>query len=38
MKGVRFETLERICEFLDCEPGDILRMGRAATRQGGPQA
>ena len=23
--GVRFETLEGICEFLDCQPGDILR-------------
>ncbi|MBU1374461.1 MAG: helix-turn-helix transcriptional regulator [Alphaproteobacteria bacterium] len=25
VKGVRFDTLERICEFLDCQPGDILR-------------
>jgi putative transcriptional regulator len=25
VKGVRFETLERICEFLDCQPGDILK-------------
>lgn len=25
VKGVRFETLERICEFLDCQPGDLLR-------------
>jgi putative transcriptional regulator len=25
VKGVRFETLERICEFLQCQPGDILR-------------
>jgi putative transcriptional regulator len=24
VKGVRFETLARICEFLDCVPGDIL--------------
>lgn len=24
VKGVRFDTLERICEFLDCQPGDIL--------------
>lgn len=30
VKGVRFETLERICEFLDCEPGDILRIDRAS--------
>jgi len=25
VKGVRFETLERICEFLECQPGDLLR-------------
>lgn len=24
MKGVRFETLAKICEALDCKPGDIL--------------
>ncbi|MFK8033631.1 MAG: helix-turn-helix domain-containing protein [Hyphomicrobiales bacterium] len=24
VKGVRFETLERICETLECQPGDIL--------------
>ncbi|MGV0876688.1 helix-turn-helix transcriptional regulator [Martelella sp. FLE1502] len=24
VKGVRFETLERICAALDCQPGDIL--------------
>lgn len=24
VKGVRFDTLERICEFLDCQPGDLL--------------
>lgn len=23
-KGIRFETLGKICEFLDCQPGDIL--------------
>lgn len=23
-KGMRFETLEAICEALDCQPGDIL--------------
>jgi putative transcriptional regulator len=23
-KGIRFETLEKICEILDCQPGDIL--------------
>jgi putative transcriptional regulator len=24
VRGVRFETLERICEVLDCQPGEIL--------------
>ena len=23
-KGIRFATLESICEALDCQPGDIL--------------
>lgn len=24
VKGVRFETLEKICEFLECQPGELL--------------
>ena len=24
VKGVRFETLEKICAALDCQPGDLL--------------
>ncbi len=24
VKGVRFATLEKICEALECKPGDIL--------------
>ena len=24
VKGVRFSTLERICEILECQPGDLL--------------
>lgn len=24
VKGVRFDTFERICEFLACQPGDLL--------------
>lgn len=24
VKGVRFDTLDRICKALDCQPGDIL--------------
>lgn len=28
VKGVRFDTLEKICEALDCQPGDILEYRR----------
>ena len=24
VKGVRFDTLEKICEALQCQPGDVL--------------
>ncbi|KAF1069125.1 MULTISPECIES: helix-turn-helix transcriptional regulator [unclassified Variovorax] len=24
VRGVRFDTLERICEALQCQPGDLL--------------
>lgn len=24
VKGIRFETLARICAALDCQPGDLL--------------
>jgi putative transcriptional regulator len=24
VKGVRFATLEKICEILECQPGDLL--------------
>jgi len=24
VKGVRFETLDKICDALECKPGDIL--------------
>lgn len=24
VKGVRFQTLARICKYLECKPGDIL--------------
>ena len=23
-KGIRFDTLEKICEYLHCKPGDII--------------
>jgi putative transcriptional regulator len=25
MKGIKFETLDQLCDLLDCEPGDILK-------------
>ena len=24
VRGVRFSTLEKICQILDCQPGDII--------------
>lgn len=30
VKGVRFETLDKICAVLDCQPGDLLEH-RGAT-------
>ena len=32
VKGIRFDTLEKICDFLDCQPGDLL-VTRATTNQ-----
>ena len=31
VKGVRFETLVKICDALDCQPGDILEFVRETT-------
>ncbi|MCR5668746.1 MAG: helix-turn-helix transcriptional regulator [Lachnospiraceae bacterium] len=28
MKGIRFETMEKICDVLDCQPGDIFEYRR----------
>ena len=28
IKGMRFTTLESICEYLDCQPGEILEYQR----------
>ena len=30
VKGVRFDTLMKICDVLDCQPGDILEFSRDA--------
>jgi putative transcriptional regulator len=34
VKGVRFETLGKICEFLDCQPGDIIEWENDAKTSG----
>lgn len=30
VKGVRFETLAKLCEVLDCKPGDLLDFAAVA--------
>jgi len=30
VKGLKFSTLEKICEALDCQPGDILEYRKIA--------
>ncbi|MEL6572754.1 MAG: helix-turn-helix transcriptional regulator [Pseudomonadota bacterium] len=29
VKGIRFETLAKICKVLDCQPGDLLEAEEA---------
>ena len=33
VKAVRFSTLDKICEVLDCRPGDILEYQRSETKE-----
>ncbi len=35
VKGVRFETLEKICRALDCQPGELLEYIEADTKETG---
>lgn len=32
VKGVRFETLAKICDVLDCQPGDLLEAAPKGPR------
>lgn len=34
VKGVRFDTLAKICEALDCTPGDILDVELSGDKAG----
>ena len=31
-KAIRFSTLEKICEVLDCKPGDVLDYEKGAEK------
>jgi putative transcriptional regulator len=35
VRGVRFDTLSRICEVLQCQPGDLLAWEPGAEPEGG---
>lgn len=28
IKGIKFSTLEKLCEILDCQPGDIIKYAK----------
>jgi len=28
VKGIRFDTLEKLCQVLECQPGDLLEFAR----------
>lgn len=34
VKGVRFDTLEKICDYLQCQPGDLLVYEGSASEEG----
>ena len=36
VKGVRFETLEKICAYLQCQPGDLLAFEAEGDPPGQP--
>ena len=38
VKGIRFATLEAICDYLQCKPGDILDYEPEGARSPLPQA
>jgi len=31
--GINFDTLEKLCLALGCQPGDVLRVGRQKTKK-----
>jgi len=35
--GINFETLEKICQALACQPGDVLRRANQTLARRGPK-
>lgn len=35
VRGIRFATLERICDYLQCQPGDLLEFRAGSDRPDG---
>lgn len=33
VKGVRFDTLEKICDYLQCQPGDLLAFSAEVSEE-----
>lgn len=33
VRGIRFETLAKICDALECQPGDLLRFEESRSDQ-----
>jgi putative transcriptional regulator len=38
VKGVRFSTLAKLCEVLECQPGELLRWEEEALDRADPRA
>jgi len=37
-KGIRFNTLEKLCEALDCQPGDLLAFENSGADETGEES
>jgi putative transcriptional regulator len=35
VKGIRFSTLEKICAYLNCQPGDLLEFDGSTSPEDG---
>lgn len=37
VRGIRFETLDKLCQALDCQPGDLLEFASDADNTPGDE-